>query len=619
MLLLQPTQAPKLPNGCTACGPPISCLLCPESFECLMGVQKDCFECPAVRCISAASNVASATSQSSDPSASAAPTSSASPKVIGAVLGAVGGVIVLALVVFFFLWNKRHRNRNSSSRGSKHKNKNKHKKRDHSGIIIDDEYRRDRSDPLGNLRENDVERYTEKDSYKSLSTLFEDTSSTSTPKSPVLVYTRRGKSIRGRTPVPPELQSKSNYNPDAIVPQQATPANQARGLSAIFQLPSPSRPGSVRLSLGSLFSDSGRLSLSFRSTPGSSVKADANNFDSPSTARDSSLTMSSNASNIIPIAYVPGVLDSGSIVDQYSAYQERKAAKKRDEEEESSASRGFSSRGSYTRELLTRDTRESQNESKRDSYSGKPHDSYTSKLHDLYPSYSESHARNHSLDHTDPPTTFSTPQTHLDSSSFKMPLSATLSTLFQTPPTADPPTPPLKVSGKTSFVNMLPPSHSQQSSINSMSTVSFDRLWDEAGALVADDTHVTPSPGLSGLSLPNYGYSPTSSFQGHGSPMGSISGSSQIFNNVGSIPIGISSPTSTYTDAESHYISAPTSPIAATIIPNPSSPYNTTFAESSESLNSIQPSVNISRASTATRSRLAAFPPRGSSLRRDDR
>lgn len=594
VLLLQPSKVPLKPDGCADCGPPISCLMCPGSFQCLMGVQNDCSTCPPLRCV-ALSDTTTPSSSSETPSSTPTPTaapsgSSASPKIIGSVLGAVGGVIIIALIVFFILWNRRQKKPKRQKSKIKRTRSPNLKRRDASGIIIDGNYLRERQDPMGCVREGHAELYEDKSSLKSLSTLFEDNSSTSSPKSPILIYTRRERTDRVRTPI---THHGFEQEPDLIVPQPAQPVHQPRGLSAIFQLP---KPISSRLSLGSLFSDTGRLSLSFKSSPSSSVKQESAlpQFSTPSTARDSSLTMSSNASNIIPIAYMPGVLDYSSIADQYSAYQERKAARRREEKANSEHVEDVD----YNDPYLSPDT------SNRNSSKGSP--LKKSPITDtnfgpLLPSVSPSPILQA------PP--LNTTQ--------HIPNSSSLSTLFHAPSTPVPATSPLNVSGK--FVSMLHESHSHQSSISSiatMSTASFERLWDQTGALVADESHIPPSP-------PPCMNSPETSRRSsnvHSSPLASPACSS-VYSPHGESSSPLVSPTST----DMQFVSAPTSPNPRESVHSmlTTSTYLSSDAVSSqESLTSIQPSVIISRASTLTRNRIegrtidGVFPPRSSSLRR---
>ncbi|KAG5358519.1 hypothetical protein CJU89_5113 [Yarrowia sp. B02] len=628
VLLLQPSKAPVLDNGCADCGAPISCLMCPSSFQCLMGVQTDCKQCPPLRCValsnsgpSLSSASSSSTSSTPSPTSSDEPSApSASPKIIGGVLGGVGGLLLLALAAFFFVWHRRNKPKGLRRTGSPTL-----KKRDASGIIIDDNYLRERQDPLGCVRESHAELYEDKASFKSLSTLFEDNSSTSSPKSPILIYTRRERTDRVRTPV---LHQQFDTEPDLIVPQPAQPVHPPRGLSAIFQLP---KPISGRLSLGSLFSESGRLSLSFKSSPSSSVKQQDNlpQFSSPSTARDSSLTMSSNASNIIPIAYMPGVLDYSSIADQYSAYQERKAARKREGEAKAQAEHVEDVKSDWYDPYLS-PVASTKNSPKGSPLKEETHD--TPGLPSPPATFGPPLSSVSPILQPPPLNTQHNPSSSLSSS--HIPNSSSLSTLFHAPSTPVPATPPLNVSGK--FVSLLHETHSHQSSISSMatmSTASFERLWDQTGALVADENHIPPSP-------PSLN-----------SPAGSAQSPDLLFfpsaNSPADCSSPLASPASQSTDLP--FVSAPTSPhlevpsvrerysreldprqrysvtTTASYVSGESAPY---FAQpgsiSQESLTSIQPSVVISRASTLTRNRIEArtidgvFPPRSSSLRRGE-
>ncbi|KAG5367308.1 hypothetical protein CJU90_3575 [Yarrowia sp. C11] len=564
VLLLQPTQAPLLANGCAQCGPPISCLMCPDSFQCLMGVQTDCSTCPQVKC------VAFSTSPSQSEPEPEAPPNLASGEIIGGVLGGVGGMLLLALAVFYFLWKKKHKSQMNSRSTSR-------AKKDSKGIIIDDNYIHQRQDPLGSVRESHAKLHEDpRNSITSLSTLFEDASSVNSPKSPVIIYTRpERKTDRVRTPV----MNQQFENPDL------PPPSPSRGLSSIFQLP---KPLSSRLSLGSLFSDTGRLSLSFKSS-----KHDLP-LSNPSSARHSSLTMSSNDSNIIPIAYMPGVVDSSSIADQYSAYQERKAARKRENEEEAK----------HNSEHVENVSETSEN------------DPYMSAVSSDY--YHSDHYLYHSKHNT---TRFGPPVSSLSDDPVLQPLplnstrrhirnSTSLSTLFHDAPN----TPPLNVSGKRVTSNQT--SHSRQSSISSvaiLSTDSFDRLWAQTGALVADENHIPPSP-------PNHDSDSTERFAS--APTSPDEDTHSRTSTTTSTP---SMAQSADTDPNDRYSTLTT----ASYLSGESVPYLTQMSArqntSRTSVSSIQPSVIISRASTTTRNRIdsrpldAALPPRSSSLKRSDK
>lgn len=639
VLLLQPKKAPVLQqNGCAECGPPISCLMCPRSFQCLMDVQSDCSTCPSLRCVALLGSPSSTTATATDsPSgtntATSTPTgSSTSPKIIGGVLGGVGGLIILALVVFYITWRRKHR-KNPPQRI---RSRNRHsyppnlKKRDASGIIIDGNYIRERQDPLASVRESHAELHEDTASYKSLSTLFEDNSSTSSPKSPILIYARRERTDRVRTPVlhpqfEPHPNDTPNYEPDLIVPQPAEPVHQPRGLSAIFQLP---KPITSRLSLGSLFSDTGRLSLSFKSasSPSSSVKhqdpQSLPQFSTPSTARDSSLTMSSNASNIIPIAYMPGVLDYSGIADQYSAYQERKAARRRENKEEEAKANS-----EHVEDVSDYDPYMSPAAStKNSSPKGSPLKDDSS-----YPRSSHSNVSFR----FGPPlsSVFDSPNLQPPplNTAQHMPNSSSLSTLFHVPSTPVPATPPLNVSGK--FVSELRESHSQQSSgssIATMSTASFERLWDQTGALVADENHIPPSP--PSMNSPANRTSSLASPVSQSTDMQFVSApTSPLTENRLSMVSTTESATSLdprqkrySATTTASYVSGESIPFfVSTASTDRLAPYAPgELSASQESLTSIQPSVVISRASTMTRDRIAGrtidsvFPPRSSSLRR---
>ncbi|AOW00358.1 hypothetical protein B0I72DRAFT_41950 [Yarrowia lipolytica] len=657
VLLLQPSKAPVLQNGCAECGPPISCLMCPSSFQCLMGVQTDCSTCPPLRCVALSDGTtasASSTASSTNSTASETPApseGSASPKIIGGVLGGVGGLIILALVMFFILWNKKHRKQPIRNKSKINRTRSPNlKKRDASGIIIDDNYLRELQDPLGCVRESHAELHEDRNSYKSLSTLFEDNSSTSSPKSPILIYTRRERTNRVRTPVLHQQFEHTDdthyYEPDLIVPQPAQPVHQPRGLSAIFHLP---KPITSRLSLGSLFSDTGRLSLSFKSSPSSSVKQDTSlpQFSTPSTARDSSLTMSSNASNIIPIAYMPGVLDYSSIADQYSAYQERKAARRRENQQEAKTT------SEHVEDVSDYDPYMSPVDStKNSSPRGSPLKEYTT----LSKNPDDNGLSSSTTTRFGPPLSsiYSSPilQPPPLNTIQHIPNSSSLSTLFHAPSTPVPATPPLNVSGK--FVSMIRETHSHQSSISSiatMSTASFERLWDQTGALVADENHIPPSPPSmntpSALDAPADCSSPLISPASQTTDMQFVSAPTSPHMEVPSVrerysTSGVSDPSrristpsmaeSAISDPQQRYSMTTT----ASFVSGESAPYLATTSSSDrpapyapgelsvsrESLTSIQPSVIISRASTMTRNRIegramdVSFPPRSSSLRR---
>lgn len=641
VLLLQPRTAPVLQNGCAECGPPISCLMCPSSFQCLMDVQADCSTCPSLRCVALLASPSTTDTPSATDTATETAAPSASPKIIGGVLGGVGGLIILALVMVYISWRRKHR-KNPPQRI---RSRNRHsyppnlKKRDASGIIIDGNYLRERQDPLGCVRESHAELHEDSASYKSLSTLFEDNSSTSSPKSPILIYARRERTDRVRTPVlhqqfEPHTHDTPNYEPDLIVPQPAEPVHPPRGLSAIFQLP---KPITSRLSLGSLFSDTGRLSLSFKSSssPSSSVKQQdpqsLPQFSTPSTARDSSLTMSSNASNIIPIAYMPGVLDYSGIADQYSAYQERKAARRRENKEEEAKANSEHVEDASDFDPYISPAASTKNSSPKGSplkdnsyYRRSSHSNVSSRFGPPLSSVFDS-------PNLQPPP-LNTAQ--------HMPNSSSLSTLFHVPSTPVPATPPLNVSGK--FVTELRESHSQQSSSSSiatMSTASFERLWDQTGALVADENHIPPSPPAmnspadrtSSLASP---VSQSTDMQFVSAPTSPHTESPSADANRHRLSLVSTTESTTSLDARQKRYSATTT---ASYVSGESIPFFVSTAStdrlapyapgepsaSQESLTSIQPSVVISRASTMTRDRIAGrtidsvFPPRSSSLRRN--
>lgn len=101
---------PRTPNGCVICSTPPVCPICPTGQVCNLSAQT-CQSCPAVSCVDSSTtlinpNAGLADSSAANPAAEQKPSSPQLGPIIG---GVVGGVLLLCLLGFLIVYSRRKR------------------------------------------------------------------------------------------------------------------------------------------------------------------------------------------------------------------------------------------------------------------------------------------------------------------------------------------------------------------------------------------------------------------------------------------------------------------------------------------------------------------------------